>query len=114
MDTCYQSADRAAPREVDYIRRPADPDRHTPHDRYHQTSSMKLFVVAAFCLIAKASCQGNLVDVAKTLGATTLLELATDAGLANTLATGGKNVKLFCFLIIFRKVCHRPNKSFEN
>ncbi|KAK3101471.1 hypothetical protein FSP39_003850 [Pinctada imbricata] len=51
---------------------------------------MKLTVVAAFCLISTAFCQtGNIVDVAKQLGATTLLELATDAGLAGVLSTGG-------------------------
>ncbi|XP_062579129.1 protein sll1483-like, partial [Saccostrea cucullata] len=42
------------------------------------------------CLVASAVCQqGNIVQVAQQLGATTLLQLATEAGLADTLANGG-------------------------
>lgn len=40
------------------------------------------------CLVAAVSAE-NLVQVATRLGANTLLKLATDAGLASTLATGG-------------------------
>jgi len=44
----------------------------------------------ALCFLATVYAQeGNIVEVAKKLGATTLLELATDAGLADVLATGG-------------------------
>ncbi|XP_061186609.1 protein sll1483-like [Saccostrea echinata] len=43
-----------------------------------------------FCLVGFAVCQeGNIVQVAQKLGATTLLKFATDAGLADTLANGG-------------------------
>ncbi|XP_062585660.1 periostin-like isoform X3 [Saccostrea cucullata] len=49
---------------------------------------MKFLVL--LCLVASAVCQqGNIVQVAQQLGATTLLELATEAGLADTLANGG-------------------------
>lgn len=47
--------------------------------------------VVVFCLIGLAVCQeGNIVQVAQKLGATTLLQFATEAGLADTLANGGK------------------------
>lgn len=46
--------------------------------------------ILPLCLIGFALCQeGNIVQVAEKLGATTLLEFATEAGLADTLATGG-------------------------
>ncbi|XP_061186608.1 protein sll1483-like [Saccostrea echinata] len=46
--------------------------------------------VVLLCLVASAFCQqGNIVQVAQQLGATTLLQLATEAGLADTLANGG-------------------------
>lgn len=51
--------------------------------------------ILPLCLIGFALCQeGNIVQVAKTLGATTLLEFATEAGLADTLATGGNYLTL--------------------
>nr|XP_022309813.1 transforming growth factor-beta-induced protein ig-h3-like [Crassostrea virginica] len=47
-------------------------------------------VILFFALIGIAfSQEGNIVQVAEKLGATTLLQFATEAGLAETLATGG-------------------------
>ena len=55
-------------------------------------------VILFFALIGIAfSQEGNIVQVAEKLGATTLLQFATEAGLADTLATGGKSIQIFPF-----------------
>ncbi|KAK3104055.1 hypothetical protein FSP39_024068 [Pinctada imbricata] len=50
---------------------------------------MRLFEFVSFCLISSAFCQtSNILDVAKQLGATTLLELVNDAGITDVLTVG--------------------------
>lgn len=49
---------------------------------------MKVLCIVA-CLVAVCSAQDNLVQLATKLGANTLVKLASDAGLAGTLETGG-------------------------
>jgi hypothetical protein len=51
---------------------------------------MKLVCFAIFaCLAIPALGQDNIVQLATKLGAKTLVQLVTDAGLADTLSTGG-------------------------
>lgn len=56
---------------------------------------MKTFLLFA-CLIAGASALDNLVALAESLGAKTLVKLAGEAGLADTLSNGGK-IYMFVF-----------------
>ena len=52
------------------------------------SGKMKVFICSILCLASAASA-ANLVELAKSLGANTLVELVTEAGLASTLASGG-------------------------
>lgn len=60
------------------------------------------WVYAIFALLFSAASaqQGTIVDVAKRLGATTLLQLVEDAGLTNVLSSKGNNNARICHLFI--------------
>ena len=57
---------------------------------------MKVFVIVA-CVFAVAAAQDNLVQLATKLGATELVQLLTDARLADIIATGGKHLLRFVY-----------------
>jgi len=50
---------------------------------------MKVAIFVVACLVAAVSAQDNIVELATKLGAKTLVSLVQQAGLADTLATGG-------------------------
>ena len=52
-------------------------------------TKMKTFLLVC-CLVVSAVSAENIVELAERLGAKTLVSLVKEAGLANTLATGGK------------------------
>lgn len=60
------------------------------------------WVYAIFALVFSAASaqQGTIVDVAKRLGATTLLQLVEDAGLTNVLSSKGNNNTRTCHLFV--------------
>lgn len=60
------------------------------------------WVYAIFALVFSAASaqQGTIVDVAKRLGATTLLQLVEDAGLTNVLSSKGNNNTCTCHLFV--------------
>lgn len=63
---------------------------------------MKTFLLVC-CIVASAYAADNIVQLATKLGANTLVKLVAEAGLADTLATGGRslhNVFTFCLFFI--------------
>lgn len=52
---------------------------------------MKTFLLVC-CIVASAYAADNIVQLATKLGANTLVKLVSEAGLANTLATGGRSI----------------------
>lgn len=63
----------------------------TAHQTFAEDKSRKMRTfLLVLCVAASAFAADNLVQLAEKLGAKTLVQLVTEAGLADTLATGGR------------------------
>lgn len=64
----------------------------------HTTEASKMKIVCLVLGLVAAASAANIVELAESLGANTLVALVKDAGLASTLADGGKRLLLYLYL----------------